>query len=283
MQRCSPSALTGRPQRLPALPSRGYAKSNIRKNYLDTTPNIVLLLPPVTAAANTAEPAHPSDPPQDRAATRATRLLGLLHKLIDFGKEMAAAAQQRPAGDALARLATHFGTKSTALILASIARGLRLAAILEERLGGQPARLNPARAAADALRPRKPRAPHPKSASESPPQDKRTRLPTSRKIVAWARQYPIETVLLHLCRDLGLTLSDPLWQEVDDILIECCDDLIQKVQNVGKRTIPTETKKERPDRDAKSLPPPNPLMQAAPLWKPAPHMVPIATTATGPP
>lgn len=246
----------------------------------------------MTAPANTAEPAQPPDPHQDRAATRATRLLGLLHKLIDFGKEMAAAAQQRPTGEALVFLAMHFGTKSTALILASIARGLRLAAILEERLGGQPARLNPARAAADALSPRKPRAPRP----ASPPQDKhRTTLPTSPKIAAWFREDPIETVLLHICNELGLTPDDPLWQEVDDILIEHYDDLIQKVQNVWKRTTPTENKKERPDSelhpigderqnwDARSVPTDRPPMPTAPLWQLPPHLVSVATTATGPP
>ena len=229
---------------------------------------------PVTAPANLAEPAQPPDPHPDRAAvtpTYTTRLLGFVRKLIGFGHEIAAAVQQRPTGDALFPIAFRFGTKSIALMLASIARGLRLAAELEERLGGQPARLNPARATARALSPCRPRAPRaaPPSQGSVP-----TGLPTSKEIAAWFRESPVETVLLHICSRLGLTRSDPLWRELDDLLIERFAGVIQKVEEILKRerTVP-----------AKSLPPDRPLTPPTPLRQPARHVVSAATSGADPP
>ncbi len=232
----------------------------------------------MTAPANLAEPAQPPNPFQDRAAVTPTytaRLLGLVRKLIGFGHEIAAAVQQRPTGDALFPIAFRFGTKSIALMLASIARGLRLAAELEERLGGQPARLNPARATARALSPSRarnmPRAPRaaPPSQGSVP-----TGLPTSKEIAAWFRESPVETVLLHICSRLGLTRSDPLWQELDDLLIERFAGVIQRVEEILKRerTVP-----------AKSLPLDRPLTPPTPLRQPERHLVSAATSGADPP
>lgn len=163
-----------------------------------------------------------------------------------------------------------FGTRSIPLILAGIVRGLRLAAELEEKLGGSPAGQSPARTAAAALALRRPRAPRPKS----PPRAKlpATPHPTAKQIAAWVRQYPVETVLFHIRSELGLVPSDPLWQEVEEILIERCGELIPKKQDTGERAAPV-----------RSLPPRNPLMPPAPLWQLAPHLVSVATIATGPP
>ncbi len=188
------------------------------------------------APPHTAAPAQRPDPPQDPAPaaspTYTARLLGLVRKLIDFGHEIAAAVQQHPTGEDHVPLALRFGTKSIALMLASIARGLRLAAVLEERLGGPPARLNPAQATARALSRRRPRAPR----DASPTQDNgRARLPTSRKIAAWYREYPVETVLMHLRSALGLTPDDPLWEEVNDLLIEHHADRMRQAQEIRKQ------------------------------------------------
>ena len=268
-----------------------------------------MLTPPPSAAS-----AQPSDPSQDPAPaaspTYTARLLGLVRKLIDFGTEIAAAVQHRPTAKDRAPLALRFGTQNIALMLASIARGLRLAAILEERLGGPPARRNPAQATARALsRPRArttPRAPRP-----APPAQENVRagLPSTRKIAAWARRYPLETVLIHVRSYLGLTPDHPLWQEVNDILVEHHADLMRKqdIRNQAQAVAtgnPSQEAKGHPnghasprDPDARTrnqyraslvrsttcLSPDTPLVPFPLSRQPAQHPVSGATSGAGPP
>ena len=263
------------------------------------------------APPHTAATAQPPDPPRDSApvasTTYAARLLGLVRKLIDFGHEIAAAVQQRPTGDDLAPIARRFGTKSIALMLASIAQGLRFAAVLEERLGGPPARLNPAHATARALSAHRRRAPRPTSPTQP---NERARLPSSRKIAAWCLRYPVETVLIHLRSYLGVTPDEPLWQEVTDLLIDHHNDRMRKAQEFLKqeqtaaaRTRSQETENRGSDasvpaldaqtkslyraylmRSTSCLPPDVPLIPSLPPRQPAPHhLVSAATSGAGPP
>src|SRR5271165_2075809 len=93
-------------------------------------------------AADTNRP----DPHQDRAVagaeapSRAGRLLGLVRKLIDYGKELASTLRQRTSATNLAAVTRHFGTSDIALILARITQGLLRAAALETRLISRAAR-----------------------------------------------------------------------------------------------------------------------------------------------
>src|ERR1700690_3352620 len=104
----------------------------------------------MSAGSTTAALPDRLDPPPDRAAdpdaasapapSRAGRLLGLVRKLIDYGKDLAHTLQQRTAATALFTVALQFGTRDIALILARITRGLRLANALEARLVSHPVR-----------------------------------------------------------------------------------------------------------------------------------------------
>ena len=173
------------------------------------------------------------DPGQDRAAAtpekpgRAARLLSLVRKLIDYGKEVAHDLQQNGAGMHPFRLATRFDTADVALILARIARGLRLAAGLETRLISHPPREEPSIAtgastrAAGAAAPRPPRTALPAPRGTRLAADPRlAALPSAEEIAAECRRRPIGAVLADICRDLGIPLSHPLWQELDLAIME---------------------------------------------------------------
>src|SRR5579872_6680316 len=101
-----------------------------------------------TAAALPADPSPDlaADPRLDPVAvsaqvpSRTGRLLGLVRKLIDYGKILAHTLQQRTTATTLFAVALHFGTRDIALILARISRGLLLADALEARLVSHPVR-----------------------------------------------------------------------------------------------------------------------------------------------
>ena len=100
----------------------------------------------LSAAFATAALPNDPDPTSDPASapaptqSRTSRLLGLLHKLIDYGLELACSLQQTPAVATLIIVARHFGTRDIALILARITRGLQLAGELEAKLVSRPLR-----------------------------------------------------------------------------------------------------------------------------------------------
>jgi len=225
----------------------------------------------VSATAHTVEPTYAPGPRHDRAAAYAVRLLGFVHKLIDFGIQLAAVARHHPTGDALARLGVHFSTKNTGWIIARIARALRRAAKLEQRLaGGRLARLNPAQAAAESLCPHKPRVPR------SPRDPSFARMPSAAKITRWLRHEPFEMVLMLISHELGLMHSNPLQTELSDILAEHFAGVAPKPQ------APAKPAPENNPEDTAPLPP-NPLLHTAAVRQPAPHTVSVVTTATGPP
>src|SRR5271166_5466920 len=98
----------------------------------------------MTAAPATAAQTNRPDPHQDRPVTvaEAHRSTGFLlgHKLIDFGKQLAATLQQRAPSTNLLSVPRYPGTIDIGLILARIACGLQRAAALEARLLRRPAR-----------------------------------------------------------------------------------------------------------------------------------------------
>jgi hypothetical protein len=110
------------------------------------------------------------------------RVLRLVRKLIDYGKQFAATVQERAAAPGFAFFARPFGTADIAAILASITNGLRRAAALEARLctraaGGRdlalaPIRLPAAHTPRPARRAAQPDAPPP----PRPPTTPRTRV-----------------------------------------------------------------------------------------------------------
>jgi hypothetical protein len=166
-----------------------------------------------------APPAASPDPPPSRVG----RLLALVRKLIDYGRDLAAKVQRRdPTTET-----RHFDTGDISLILARITRGLHRAQALEERLICNAARLDAAR------RPRpkpaipKGYAPRPLEERGQPDDPDRSLLPKADQIAARhatgldpvVRRRPIGAVLADICRDLGILPSHPLWRELSEAIM----------------------------------------------------------------
>ena len=88
--------------------------------------------------AVTQAPALTLDPDPPGAGTgmpsRIGRVLGVLRKLIVYGRHLATVVQQRAAAPGFSLFARPFGTADLAVILARITAGLHRAATLESRL-----------------------------------------------------------------------------------------------------------------------------------------------------
>jgi hypothetical protein len=184
----------------------------------------------MTAATNTPDTPAGTDTP-----SRSARLLGLVRKLIDYGKELAATIRRRAFTDPQFA-STHFGSADAALILASIARGLHRANALEARIVRSAARLDAA--PHTAASPRNPRPPRPAAAPAAAEADPRlARLPTPAQIAADVRRRPIGAVLADICRDLGIMPSDPLWRELQLAIICEGGNLCRLVMDVIDRAM----------------------------------------------
>src|ERR1700722_16254489 len=88
------------------------------------------------AADQAPTPTTAPDPQQSGADTpsRLNRVLSLVRKLIDYGKQLAGTVQQRAATPGFALFAKPFGTADLAVILARITSALRRAAALKAAL-----------------------------------------------------------------------------------------------------------------------------------------------------
>jgi hypothetical protein len=160
------------------------------------------------------------------------RVLSVVRKLIDYGKQLADTLQQRATAPGFARFASRFGTADVALILARITAGLLRAAALEARLcrraeRGQDLTSPPMRFPAT----RQPRAAPQRASPSGPPkrqgadatQDQRlARLPTANEIAAEVRNRPVGAVIADICRDLGIApgeLDRAFWEELNLAII----------------------------------------------------------------
>jgi hypothetical protein len=178
-------------------------------------------------------PALTMDPDPPRAGTdtpsRIGRVLGVLRRLIDYGRHLASVVQQRAATPGFSLFARPFGTADLAVILARITAGLHRAATLESTLCQRAARsrdLTPA-----SVRLPAPRQPRP--SRQVPPPDHQpadpavaprlaedprlARLPTEQEIAAEVRRRPVGAVIVDICRDLGIRPGDcdrPFWDEL---------------------------------------------------------------------
>ena len=184
----------------------------------------------MSAALDTAALPHRPDPTPDPVSAPApipsgtSRVLGLLHKLIDYGKGVARALHQRVTPTSVPApskaVARQFGTMNILLILSRIVRGLRLAAALEARLVHQPVRQEaepaPVRApSARTARPAEPSAPRAERAASPLPL-----IPTAEEIAAALRHRSAGAVIVDICLDLGIVPSHPLWHEVMFVVTE---------------------------------------------------------------
>jgi hypothetical protein len=219
--------------------------------------------------------------------TRIGRVISVLRKLIDYGKQLAGTIQQRAAAPGFALYATPFGTADLAAILARIANGLRRAAALEAALCRRAARgqdLTPSPIRMPAARgPRPPRQvpppdaqpePHPADHTEAP---RLAGLPTEKEIAARlatgldpvVRRRPVGAVIADICHDLGITpgqLDRAFWEELSHAIIAYGGSLAGFLGNLNRRLF-TFGSGDHSDR-------------ADPLWPAAPPRLP--TPATGP-
>ena len=175
------------------------------------------------------------DPPTQPG--RSASLLGLVRKLIDYGRELAATIRQRAFTDP-GPLITCFGTADVALILARISRGLHRANALEARLIRNADRLDAAPQAASS--PRMPRASRQAPAPSADEADARlVHLPTPEQIAAKIRRQPIGAVIADICRDLGILPSNPLWRELQIAIIREGGNLANPIKDIINQAFPT--------------------------------------------
>ena len=160
--------------------------------------------------------------------SRSGRLLALVRKLIDYGKQFAATLRERPAPNDPRNLTRNFGTSDIAVILARIAQGLLRARYLEEKVASTAAQidaqpqpkptLRAPRALPSAAQPRAPRRqPEPQPIDTA---SLLARLPTPDQIAAKVRRQQIGAVIADICRDLGIPPSHPLWDELQSAIRE---------------------------------------------------------------
>ncbi len=156
-----------------------------------------------------------STPAPTTEPSRAGRLLDLVRKLIDYGKELAATIRQRAVTDPFFAK-TYFGTTDVG---ADPRLHLPRPASRERaRSESAPGRCPAGRGtAADRARSAA-KAPAARPADAADP--RLARLPTPAQIAAEVRRRPISAVLADICRDLGIMPSHKLWRDVQLLIIE---------------------------------------------------------------
>jgi hypothetical protein len=192
-----------------------------------------------------------TEAPADPKPSHAGRLLGLVRRLIDYGRQLATTLRtNRPP----------FSAGDIALLLARITRGLLRAEALEARVIRHTARLD-----AEPAPPRAPshrRSPPARAADAvSPPE---VCLPTSEQIAAEVRRRPIGAVIADICRDLGITPSHPLWPEVRDLITRYCGNLANLVMDLVDRAFEPPASSWPPAWPAQSLQSPRPSSTGPP-------------------
>jgi len=157
----------------------------------------------------------------DPKPTRAGRLLGLVRRLIDYGRQLATTLRNNP---------PPFSASDIALLLARITRGLLRAEALEARIIHTAVRLDaePARPRASCHRSRSTWLAEAGNAPE-------LSQPTPEQIAAEVRRRPIGAVIADICRDLGIRPDHPLWRELSDLIIYYGGNLANLVKDILSR------------------------------------------------
>ena len=175
-----------------------------------------------------------STPTPTTEPSRSGRLLGLIRKLIDYGRELVTSVRGRIAADPSFAKGC-FGTADLTLILARIARGLQLASVLEARVLRSAARIDagPVRGRARPAAARAPAAPH---VAETDP--RLAGLPSAAQIAGELRCRSIGDVIGDICRDLGIRPSHPLWREVHMAMTRHGGGYVRLVTDILDRSFP---------------------------------------------
>lgn len=170
----------------------------------------------MSAAPNAAEPTTVPGP-QTQGEIRFGPLLSLLARIIDFGQTLVASLQRQNAPTPARPLAWRHGTFNLTLIIARITRGLLLAAGLQARL----LRARPPRAAtrSSPTSPATPRLRPPKLSQAEDDVALLRAMPTADEIARRIRHQSAGTVIVDICRDLGIDTAHPLWNEIRNAII----------------------------------------------------------------
>jgi len=193
--------------------------------------------------------------------TRLGRVLSLVRKLIDYGKQLASTVQQRAGAPGFDFLARPFGTADIAVILARITCGLRRAAMLEAKLckraeRGRDLTVAPIRLPAI----RVPGAARPEPQSPDPTEDPRlARLPTEEEIAEAVRRRPIGAVIVDICCDLGIApgrLDRAFWDEINHALMVYGGSSVRFFNDLEKRLWASLDSADQPDPGMPAPPPP---------------------------
>jgi hypothetical protein len=206
----------------------------------------------MSAAAAPPTPIQPE--PGTHNPSRFGRLLGLVRKIIDYGRDLAIALQQRGTADFAGTL-FRFGSRDTALILARIMNGLLRAGALEARLVRLAARPDPQPKSQAARSPRASRVAAPATPGLAEADARLARLPTAAQIAIAARRRPIGVVIADICRDLGIMADHPLWRDIQHAIIRHGGSLARLLQNIWAEVRPLAAAA----RTAASLPTPAPI------------------------
>jgi len=204
---------------------------------------------------NTAHAATDRERSPDTGAARRGGLLGLVRKLIDYGRELVTTLQNRNTDAPPPDVARRFGGASVALIITRIKRGLMIAAALEQRL------LHPRPRSSDPAQPQTQPQTQPQPQPESQPQPKpaaspraaRTPrrpqvdegeellgdLPSAKEIAARIRGQRAGAVIVDICRDLGITPQHPLWRDIQMAIIQFGGNAVKLMKVWWQRVDPT--------------------------------------------
>ena len=162
----------------------------------------------------------------DPKPSRASGLLSLVRRLIDYGRQLAGTLRSDP---------HTFSASDIALILARITRGLLLAEALEVRIIRTAARIDaePAPPRAASLRQSPPARSPDQARGQGPGVD--AGMPTPEQIAAEVRRRPIGAVIADICRDLGIMPDHPLWPELRVLIIRHGGNLAYLVRDILDR------------------------------------------------
>lgn len=190
----------------------------------------------MSVAASLPDQPAQSGPAAEAAPGRFAPLLSLVRRIIDYGRQLAAALQNPTPATDLDEVAATFGSYDFGQILASVLRGLQRAGLLQAKLTRLDARPAPEPRPATIFAPRKPRATtQPTPGAEEAPTANPIRLPTPEQIAKQVRSGPIGVVLADICRDLGITKSHPLWRELFTAIIRYDGSLARLGHDIGRR------------------------------------------------
>jgi hypothetical protein len=155
------------------------------------------------------------------APSRTTRLLGFLHRLVDYGRELAHSLRQGLTVRELHPVALCFGTPDVMLILRRISDGLRIARMLRTRLETRIARTEDAPPRAKPAPPTAAQAEARRASRRARRAAARLGLPSARDIADDLGRRPTWVVVAEICRRLGIVPEHgEIWQEMLAIIDE---------------------------------------------------------------